>query len=143
MEAVDDGRVVHAWIELNGVEPSEAIRAFTDPALLREWWGGELELDPVPGGDYVVRFESQGWTLNGKVLSYDPESKLTFTWTWEHHSDAPLRGVKVRAQPAEGGTRLEIEHGPHGGSEAEKEEADSHREGWLHFLPRIAALLSR
>lgn len=143
MEVVDDGRVVHAWIELKGVEPHEAIRAFTDPALLREWWGGELEFEPEPGGAYVVRFESQGWTLDGKVVTYYPESGLTFTWVWEHHPDAPLRGVKVRARPAETGTRLEIEHGPHGDSESEKVEADSHREGWEHFLPQIAACLRR
>ena len=63
MEVQDDGRLVHAWIDLDGVPASEAIRAFTDPALLREWWGGELEIDPHPGGVYVVQFESQGWTL--------------------------------------------------------------------------------
>jgi len=33
--------MVRAAIDLESVGPSEAIRAFTEPALLREWWGGE------------------------------------------------------------------------------------------------------
>jgi uncharacterized protein YndB with AHSA1/START domain len=130
--------MVRASIDLQGIGPSEAIRAFTEPSLLKEWWGGELEIEPKPGGAYIVHFESQGWTLRGQVVSYDPESQLTFTWAWEHQPDDPTREVEVRAQPVGDGTRLEIEHGPHGDSEHEQEEAVGHREGWEHFLPRLA-----
>ena len=103
----------------------------------------ELKIEPAPGGTYVVRFESQGWTLRGQVLSYDPGSELSVTWAWDHQPDDPVREVKVRARPAGDGTRLEIEHGPHGDSESEKEEAVGHREGWEHFLPRLAACVGK
>lgn len=135
--------MVRASIDLERVGPSEAIRAFTEPALLREWWGGQLEIEPEPGGAYVVRFESQGWTLRGQVLSYDPESELSFTWAWDHQPDDPVREVKVRAKPADDGTSLTVEHGPHGDSESEQEEAVGHREGWEHFLPRLAASVAK
>jgi uncharacterized protein YndB with AHSA1/START domain len=144
MKVVDDGRMVRAWIELKGIDQRGAIRLFADPALVREWWGGELEAEPEPGGGYVVRFESQGWTLHGQVVSYEPESGLTFTWAWEHQPDDPPREVKVTAVPAgTAATRLEIEHGPHGDSESELVEAVAHREGWEYFLPRMADCLAR
>ena len=78
------------------------------------------------------------------MVSYDPESGLTFTWAWEHQPDDPPREVKVTAVPAgTAATRLEIEHGPHGDSESELVEAVAHREGWEYFLPRMADCLAR
>jgi uncharacterized protein YndB with AHSA1/START domain len=142
VEVSDDGRVVHASIELPGVAPREAIRAFTDPALLKQWWGGELETEAKPGGPYVVRFEGMGRTLQGEVVSYDPESELTFTWVWDYEDDPPRREVKVRAVPSADGTRVEIEHGPHGDSDEELEEAKAHRDGWKYFLPQLATALA-
>jgi uncharacterized protein YndB with AHSA1/START domain len=143
VEVSDDGRMVHASIELPGVDPPEAIRAFTDPALLRQWWGGELEAEAEPGGPYVVRFEGMGRTLQGQVVSYDPESELTFTWAWDFQEEHVRREVKVRAVPSDGGTRIEIEHGPHGDTDEELEEAKAHRDGWEFFLPQLAAFMTR
>jgi uncharacterized protein YndB with AHSA1/START domain len=143
VEVSDDGRMVHASIELPGVAPREAIRAFTDPALLLQWWGGQLETEAKPGGPYVVHFEGLGRTLQGEVVGYDPESELTFTWAWDYEADPPRREVKVRAVPTgDAGTRVEIEHGPHGDSADELEEAKAHRDGWEFFLPQLAASLS-
>jgi uncharacterized protein YndB with AHSA1/START domain len=138
----DDGRMVHASIELPGVAPREAIRAFTDPALLEQWWGGQLETEARPGGPYVVRFEGMGRTLQGEVVSYDPESELTFTWAWDFQEEPMRREVKVRAVSLDDrGTRLEIEHGPHGDSAEEREEAKAHSDGWEFFLPQLAERL--
>jgi uncharacterized protein YndB with AHSA1/START domain len=123
VEVSDDGRMVHASIELPGVDPPEAIRAFTDP--------------------YVVRFEGMGRTLQGQVVSYDPESELTFTWAWDFQEEHVRREVKVRAVPSDGGTRIEIEHGPHGDTDEELEEAKAHRDGWEFFLPQLAAFMTR
>lgn len=142
VEVSDDGRMVHASVELPGVGPREAIRAFTDPELLKQWWGGELETEAKPGSPYVVRFEGMGRTLQGEVVSYDPESELTFTWAWDYEDDPPRREVKVRAvSTRDGGTRVGIEHGPHGDSADELEEAKAHRDGWEYFLPQLAANL--
>lgn len=142
VEVSDDGRMVHASIELPGVAPREAIRAFTDPELLKQWWGGELKAEPEPGGAYVVHFEGLGRTLQGEVVSFDPESELTFTWAWDFQDEQVRREVKVRAVPSDGGTRIEIEHGPHGDTDEELEEAKAHRDGWEFFLPQLAAFLS-
>jgi uncharacterized protein YndB with AHSA1/START domain len=142
VEVSDDGRMVHASVELPGVDSREAIRAFTDPALLQQWWGGELESEPKPGGSYVVRFEGMGRTLQGQVVSYDPESELTFTWAWDFQEESMRREVRVRAVPSGDGTCVEIEHGPHGDSAEEQEEAKAHRDGWEFFLPQLAAFLS-
>lgn len=48
-----------AWLSLEmfleGVAPAEALTWFTQPDKLRQWWGPqEIEIDPVPGGTYVV-----------------------------------------------------------------------------------------
>jgi hypothetical protein len=51
--------------------------------------------------------------------------------------------VRVRAvSVGDAATRVEIEHGPHGDSADELEEAKAHRDGWEFFLPQLAACLS-
>ena len=43
------------------VSPEKAIRAFTDPALLKSWWGVEKSLlELKPGGIYTLALPGQG-----------------------------------------------------------------------------------
>jgi hypothetical protein len=55
-ECTDEGAMVHAWLELPGVDRRRALSAWTEPGLVRDWWGGELDATLELGGDYVVRF---------------------------------------------------------------------------------------
>ena len=144
-----DAASVSAELLLPGVRPERALAAFTDPELVREWWTAELTAQLVPGGEYLVRFPALGQTMIGVVEQYVPGHLLAFTWGWSHQPEAAGRyGVTVSAAPAalaeRAGTRFDLVHAPRAGViiPAGDPSPGEHREGWEHFLPRLAASLS-
>lgn len=139
VQRTDDGTVVHAWLELRGVHRREALSAWTEPRLLREWWGGELDATLEMGGDYVVRFPALEQTMRGRVLAYQPDAGLAFSWSWEHEPASPKREVEIRVVDIEDGTRVSIWHGSFGDTESEEVDAVDIQQGWEHFLPRLAS----
>ena len=92
---VDAGPMVRATLLLPGCPPERALAAFTDPATLRQWWGGELTFTPAEGGPYIVHFAKLGQTMRGRVVGYEPGSRLEFTWGWDHEPGAAGRTVLV------------------------------------------------
>lgn len=149
---VDAGPMVRATLPLPGCPPERALAAFTDPATLRQWWGGELTFTPAEGGPYIVHFAKLGQTMRGRVVGYDPASRLEFTWGWDHEPEPLPRTVAIDAVPAAssggaassgqaGATVLTLVHGPHGTGADEDEARAVHRAGWEYFLPRLAACL--
>ncbi len=139
----DDGPVLRAVLELAGCDPGPVLAAFTDPAVLVRWWGGDLTTELRPGGPYCVSFPKIPARLAGQVVGYAPGSMLTFTWAWEHEPDEPERvvTVTVSGEPAGAGAVLSILHGPYGEDDASLKARAEHREGWEYFLPRLAQLL--
>jgi uncharacterized protein YndB with AHSA1/START domain len=78
----------------------------------------------------------------GVVEEYVPGHLLAFTWGWSHQPEAAGRyGVIVSVGP---GTRLELVHAPRAGVRvaADDPAPGEHREGWEHFLPRLAESLT-
>jgi uncharacterized protein YndB with AHSA1/START domain len=156
---VDAGPMVRATLLLPSCPPERALAAFTDPATLRQWWGGELTCTPAEGGPYIVHFAKLGQTMRGRVVGYEAGSRLEFTWGWDHESGAAGRTVLVTVAEAgdsagsagperpgrpgrPGGTELTVLHGPHGEGAAEQAARSDHREGWEYFLARLGQLLA-
>ena len=156
---VDAGPMVRATLLLPGCPPERALAAFTDPATLRQWWGGELTVTPAEGGPYIVHFAKLGQTMRGRVVGHEPGSRLEFTWGWDHEPGAAARTVLVtvaeagdsagsagRGRPGRpgrpGGTELTVLHGPHGEGTAEQAARSGHHEGWEYFLARLGQLLA-
>lgn len=148
----DDGPVLRATVALPGCSPGRAIAAFADPAVVRQWWSGELDAELIPGGRYLVNFSGLGRTMTGQVVAYDPAGSLEFTWGWDHEPEPLPRTVAIDAVPAAssggaassgqaGATVLTLVHGPHGTGADEDEARAVHRAGWEYFLPRLAACL--
>jgi uncharacterized protein YndB with AHSA1/START domain len=140
----DDGPALRAELLLPGCSPERALQAFTVPDLLARWWGhAELTAELRPGGRYDVWFAGIPARMTGRVLRYQPASVLEFSWAWEHQPELPPSSVTVEVGAAgDGSTALGIEHGPHSEDEAGRAARAGHREGWEHFLPRLAALLT-
>lgn len=122
--------------EISGTNPAEVLAAFYEPDRLRQWWGGEPTSDPPKEGTYTVHFAQLEQTMRGEVTKYVPSEVFAFTWAWDHEPDIQGLMVTIRAVPAADGTRLELEHGPY--MDGTRGEAQGHREGWEHFLPRLA-----
>lgn len=127
-------------ITLEGVAPTEALTWFTQPDKLRQWWGPqEIEIEPVPGGAYVVSWPKMGWTMRGQIANMS-DKHLVYSWAWDHEPDLPARAVIVRAREQDGGSLVTITPGPFRPGEAlPHEDADraSHLDGWTTFLPEL------
>ena len=139
LESPSDRLIVQ--VELSNLNPDAALEHWLRPELLTRWWPTEAETDPRPGGAYHLAWPAQDWHLRGRYTIVEPRSRVAFTWQWDHEPERPLRHVEVAAAPRDdGGTVLTITHAVYGDSAAEREDRESHREGWHHFLDRLAAL---
>jgi uncharacterized protein YndB with AHSA1/START domain len=136
----DAGTDLLARMALPTCTAASALRGFTDPTLVAAWWGAELSAGLAPGGPYVVVFGTLGTALTGEVVRYDPEGILEFTWTWDGAADTPPSTVTVSVE-GDVPSVMTIVHGPHGDDEAGRVAREEHRDGWAHFLPRLAAAL--
>ena len=60
-------RVVEQTLRI-AARPETVWRYWTDPQLMADWWGA-AQLDPQPGGTYVVEMEG-GPVMSGIVAAY-------------------------------------------------------------------------
>jgi uncharacterized protein YndB with AHSA1/START domain len=131
----------------NGVEQTLRIRArpetvwrfWTDPQRMCQWWGAVAELDPQPGGVYRVEMGT-GPIMRGEYLVLEPYERLVFSFGWEPTDHAPdvapgSSRVEVTLVADGGDTILTLRH-----TGIATQLADEHAAGWLHFLPRLAAV---
>jgi uncharacterized protein YndB with AHSA1/START domain len=127
-------------VRLAGRGPDEAFRDWTEPDRLRRWWPPEARLEARLGGTYEFAWPRQDWRLRGTYREFRPGRALAFTWTWDHEP-AVTKRVRVDFRPAdEGGTQVELEHGPYGAGARDGELRREHLEGWRHFLGRWVEL---
>jgi uncharacterized protein YndB with AHSA1/START domain len=136
----DDGPMIVATVLVPGCTPDRALAAFTDRAMVSQWWRGDLKTEPVEGGPYTVDFPAIPAQLTGEVLTLEP-GKVEFTWSWD--DELPDSTVLITAGPAAepNSTLLTLAHGPHAEDEAGKIAHQEHWEGWEYFLPRLVTAL--
>jgi uncharacterized protein YndB with AHSA1/START domain len=117
------------WI---AARPDQVWRFVSSEEGLRLWFNHEMTFEPVVGGQ--VYFEAHGDGLRGKVLVYEPNSRLAFSWTevgagWPEPE--PLLLTMALAQE-DGGTRLTLTHEgfEHLAPERWVREFGSYQRGW-------------
>lgn len=106
---------------------------FTDSEKLLRWMGDSAQLDPVPGGQYVVAFK-EGWISRGEFVQVTRPERIVYTVGWEGNIEFPPGStrVEITLSAEGGGTRLLLRHyGP---------PADGlERKGWGQYLERLRA----
>ncbi len=126
--------------------PEETLRWFSDATMLNQWWGDEALIEPRPGGMYEVHWPSMGWTMRG-VVALCTANTLVYSWAWDHEPDQPGRTGIVHGEVDGVDTVLTITHGPYRPASpalpGEDEDRAGHRDGWLHFLPRLHEAIDR
>lgn len=124
-----------------GFSPDELFDYWVKPDLLVKWWPREATVDPRMGGHYSYVWPEQNWVLQGDFTIFEPGSRLGFTWSWNH--DMGKFGktqVDLTFEAIDGGTRLNVQHGPWDSSEEAQTERQGVIEGWIHFGMRLAGL---
>src|SRR5215468_4201822 len=135
----------HEWVmvryQFPEVTPAELLNWWTDPRQLTRWWPQVASMDIRPGGHIHLSWPSANWHLRGEILEYTPAESLQFTWFWDHTPDEPVREVSVKVTAADGGTTLNVAHGPFGDSAAEQKARQENEAGWNHFLTKLTTTI--
>jgi uncharacterized protein YndB with AHSA1/START domain len=131
-----DERVVEQTVRIHA-RPDQVWRYWTDPERMCAWWGVDAELDPRPGGTYVVEM-SEGGVMRGEYVELVPHERLVFSFGWDPTEGAPdvppgSSRVEITLTADGDDTILALRH-----SGLPASVADKHEEGWGHFLPLLA-----
>jgi uncharacterized protein YndB with AHSA1/START domain len=119
----------------------ETVWAFlVDPEKVARWKGlRAMAFDPQPGGAYRIEIV-RGRVASGAFVELERPRRLVYTWGWEPGPEGPnlvppgSSTVEIELEPVDGGTKLRFTHRDLPNVEA----AQSHGEGWDHYLPRLA-----
>jgi uncharacterized protein YndB with AHSA1/START domain len=114
--------------------PETVWRYWTDPERMCDWWGAVAELDPRPGGAYVVEMGGGG-VMRGEYVELVPHQRIVFTFGWDPSEGAPdvapgSTVVEITLTPDGDDTILALRH-----TGLPPAAAAEHRSGWAHFLP--------
>ena len=117
--------------------PETVWEFLVDPEKATRWMGMHAELEPHPGGRYVVGVVP-GHTARGEFVEVDPPHRLVFTWGWDANEDGPnvvppgSTTIEIDLVPDGDGTLLRFLH-----ELPTAESAATHAHGWDHYLARL------
>ena len=130
------------------VPPERVFAAWTEPALLKQWWGppGSIvevaEVDLRVGGRYrlgIQRGPQAVYYVTGVYQAVQPPDKLVFTWRWENpEMDVGRSLVTIELRPNGHKTDLRLTHEQLPTEEARR----SHAEGWAGILEVLDKFLA-
>jgi uncharacterized protein YndB with AHSA1/START domain len=112
---------------------------FTDAQRLVRWMGASATVEPHPGGLMLIDVQD-GFVSRGEFTEVVPVSRLAYTWGWEGNRENVPPGsslIEIDLTPKNGGTLLRFRH-----SGLPPEAVPGHRDGWKHYLARLALVAS-
>jgi uncharacterized protein YndB with AHSA1/START domain len=116
--------------------PPSAVFAFlTDPEKILRWMGTEAELEPHPGGLYLLNVTGARFA-RGAFREVVPVHRLAYSFGWEGNEEVPPGSslIEIDLIPRNGGTLLRMTHT----GLPSAEQCASHGRGWTHYLKRLA-----
>jgi uncharacterized protein YndB with AHSA1/START domain len=118
--------------------PEVVFPYFTDPALIVTWIGDRAQLDPQPGGAFVLEMGEK--QAHGAYLAVEPPYRVVFSWGVPGSDTLPPGSstVEVVLTPDGDDTLVVLTH-----RGVPSTELDRHRAGWEHQLGRLPAAHSR
>jgi uncharacterized protein YndB with AHSA1/START domain len=85
--------------------------ALTDDGAISAWFGGDVTLDAVPGGE--GRFDGgDGDVRRARVDEVEPQRRLSWRWWPEGDDDGPITSVTFELVEHGAGTRLVVTERP-------------------------------
>ena len=122
-----------------GADAATVFAFFTDPQRLIRWMGVSAQLDPRPGGIFLVDI-NPGWVAHGEFKEVVPVTRLAYTWGYEgdgHYVTPGSSLIEIDLMPNNGNTLVRFTH-----SGLPTEAVPGHSEGWTHYLGRLAVAAS-
>jgi uncharacterized protein YndB with AHSA1/START domain len=114
--------------------PAAVFALLTDPENILRWMGTEAQLDPRPGGLYLVNVTGAR-IARGHFREVVPVHRLAYSFGWEDSEAVPPGSSEVEIDLIEepGGTLLRLTHT----GLPSAEQCAGHAEGWAHYLGRL------
>jgi uncharacterized protein YndB with AHSA1/START domain len=105
------------------------------PDGLLEWMGQHAELEPTPGGAFVV--DISGTPIRGRYLEVDPPRRVVVSWGVAGSDDFPPGSSRVEftLTPTGRGTRLDLAH-----TQLPEAKRLGYTTGWTRFLARLQSV---
>jgi uncharacterized protein YndB with AHSA1/START domain len=130
---VEQGTLIDKEVKI--AAPQEQVFQFLiDPKKMSRWMGQNVALDPRPGGKYRIDLNGRN-IMVGEFVEVEAPSKVVMTFGWEGDDAVPPGSTRLEFQLSSEGeeTTLRLRH--YGLS---PERAESHTEGWIHYMERLA-----
>jgi len=108
--------------------PKEVFAALTDSVYLEKWWPVKARVDPAEGGRFSMVFQN-GFVLDGKLLNFEENKSVTFSW---------VAGTATFELKRKGkGTSLKLHHAGIDSTES----LASASSGWSYYLANLKSVL--
>jgi uncharacterized protein YndB with AHSA1/START domain len=119
-----------------GADAATVFAFFTDPQKLVRWMGVSADLEPRPGGIFLVDV-NPGWVAHGEFKEVVPVTRLAYTWGWEGSKMVPSGSslIEIDLLPKNGSTLVRFTH-----SGLPAEAVAGHTDGWNHYLGRFTVV---
>ncbi|MFN8412355.1 MAG: SRPBCC family protein [Anaerolineales bacterium] len=127
--------------------PSKLWQAWTDPSIVKKWFGSdpegtvlEAQLDVRLGGSFKVHFANSNgseFTAKGNYNVVELNKKLEFTWSWEDRPEV-VEFVSVEFQPETDGTLMYFEH-----HNIDINSAHNYSEGWRSTFTKLEKAINK
>lgn len=117
--------------------PETVFSFLSEAAGMARWFGSKVDLDPRPGGQIRVDVNGRDIT-RGEIVEIVPDQRIVFTFGWEgkdHPVPPGSSTVEISLVEDGDGTIVRLRH-----SGLPADQAGGHKEGWEHFLPRLATV---
>jgi uncharacterized protein YndB with AHSA1/START domain len=117
--------------------PAAVFALLTDPEKILRWMGTEAEVEPQPGGLYLVNVTGAR-LARGYFREVVPVHRLAYSFGWDGSEEVPpgssLIEIDLVDEPE--GTLLRLTHS----GLPSAEQCASHAEGWAHYIGRLATV---
>jgi uncharacterized protein YndB with AHSA1/START domain len=115
--------------------PAAVFALLTDPEKILRWMGTEAQLEPQPGGLYLVNVTGAR-NARGAFREVVPVHRLSYSFGWDGSAEVPPGSTLVEIDLIEqpDGTLLRMTQS----GLPNAEQCARHAEGWAHYLGRLA-----
>ena len=115
--------------------PAAVFALLTDPEKILRWMGTQAQVDPQPGGLYLVNVTGDR-VARGSFREVVPVHRLAYSFGWDGSEEvqpgSSLIEIDLIEQPD--GTLLRLTHT----GLPTPEQCAGHADGWAHYLGRLA-----
>src|SRR5215510_8721457 len=117
--------------------PATVFAFLTDPQKILSWMGMEAEMEPHPGGLYLVKGVGVNSNVaRGAFREVVPVHRLAYSFGWDGKEEVPAGSslIEIDLIDRDGGTLLRMTHS----GLPNEAQCAAHDKGWAHYLGRLA-----